>query len=554
VHGLLVALGLLKNRDLRRLMVALAAFALTEHALWLAVMIFAYQQGGVAETGLVLFSILIPSAMVAPLAARAIGPLGGGRALLGGFVIQSALTAVAAGVLMADAPVGWIYGATLASSVSLVLTRPAAAALIPTLARSVDDLTAANATSGLVAMVGLFAGPALAGFLQAATSLSVVFWVNAGFMALAALLVSGLARPADDVTHDIVVTGATDGSQPRPVSLTPASTDASVDVGAIRLLIALQALMFTMVGALDVAFVAAAVELVGRSEATAGALNAAHGFGAFVGAIATLSLVGRRRLTPTIAGSAAACGVAIAALSLVDELWPALGLLAVTGAGRAVAAVASRTMLQGLTPSYTLGRVFGALEGVSMFAIAVGALTFSVGADRFGLKPALVGVGILLPVAVTLSLSRLGSIDRRRPRVDAEVISIMRATPVFGPLPPYAVEHMLANLGRRSFGPGTPIIRQGEPGDEIFVLVQGDAEVIRVNGERLRLSVGDYFGEIALLFERPRTASVIAGAAGATALTVDRATYQSAIGVNPHSHGQIVVKARRLLEGDGLDA
>jgi predicted MFS family arabinose efflux permease len=548
MHGLFVALRLLKNREMRRLMAALVAYSLTEHATWLALMVFAFQRGGVAETGVALFAMLVPAAFIAPIASRAIGPLGSGRALTLGFAIQAVLLAATAAVLVADAPAGAVYAAALGSSVSLVLTRPAAAALLPTLARSVEELTAANATSSLVAMIGLFAGPAAAGIVLAGTSLSTVFWLTAALMAIATLLVVGFAG-ADDRAD------AVDGSA-HAHEAAHLTTDGGTDTAearSVRLLIGLQGLVFALVGALDVAFVAMAVELLERSEATAGALNAAHGFGAFVGAVASLSLVGRRRLTPAIAVASSAAGLSVAALAAVGDLWPALGLLALAGAGRAVSGVASRTMLQGLSPSDTLGRVFGALEGTSMLALAIGALLFSVAADRLGLETAFMVTGLLLPSVIGLSLARLAAIDRQRPTVDADLVTLLRSTPVFGPLPPYAIEHMIANLGRRTFAADETIISTGDDGDEIFVIVGGDVDVIRANGDPVTCTAGDYFGEIALLFDRPRTATVVAGADGATTLTIDRETYRSAIGVNALSHGRVAATARRLLDDNGAD-
>jgi MFS family permease len=272
-----------------------------------------------------------------------------------------------------------------------------------------------------------------------------------------------------------------------------------------------------------------------------------------VGAVASLSLVGRRRLTPAIAVASSAAGLSVAALAAVGDLWPALGLLALAGAGRAVSGVASRTMLQGLSPSDTLGRVFGALEGMSMLALAIGALLFSVAADRLGLETAFMVTGLLLPSVIGLSLARLAAIDRQRPTVDADLVTLLRSTPVFGPLPPYAIEHMIANLGRRTFAADETIISTGDDGDEIFVIVGGDVDVIRANGDPVTRTAGDYFGEIALLFDRPRTATVVAGADGATTLTIDRETYRSAIGVNALSHGRVAATARRLLDDNGAD-
>jgi MFS family permease len=241
MYGLSVAVALLKNRDMRRLMAALGAFALTEHGTWLAIMVFAYQRGGVGETGVVLFAMLVPSAVAAPLAARAIVPLGVGRALVVGFALQAALLAVTATVLMAGSSAGVVYAAALASSVSLVVTRPAAAALLPSLARSVEELTAANATSGLVAMIGLFAGPAAAGFLLATTSLSAVFWGAAGLMIAAMVLVGEFA-----LEHDRLESSIPEVLVPEAVALAAPATRESAGTGPVRLLIGLQAVRSTL--------------------------------------------------------------------------------------------------------------------------------------------------------------------------------------------------------------------------------------------------------------------------------------------------------------------
>jgi CRP-like cAMP-binding protein len=69
----------------------------------------------------------------------------------------------------------------------------------------------------------------------------------------------------------------------------------------------------------------------------------------------------------------------------------------------------------------------------------------------------------------------------------------------------------LADVGkRRSYGPGDAIVRQGTTGTALYIILSGRAGV-EVGDERVaELSTGDFFGELALIEEHPRTASVVA--------------------------------------------
>jgi CRP/FNR family transcriptional regulator, cyclic AMP receptor protein len=67
----------------------------------------------------------------------------------------------------------------------------------------------------------------------------------------------------------------------------------------------------------------------------------------------------------------------------------------------------------------------------------------------------------------------------------------------------------LVKLGRFSeYAPGEVVIAAGQPADFLYVILSGEAKVLRRGGRPLR--VGDYFGELALLDSEPRSASVVA--------------------------------------------
>src|SRR5919204_484576 len=93
-----------------------------------------------------------------------------------------------------------VYALAVVVSVASTAFRPAQAALVPGLARTPEELTAANVTATTIESVGIFAGPALGGLLLAASTSAVVFGVTAGAMVWSALLVVRISEPAREPT------------------------------------------------------------------------------------------------------------------------------------------------------------------------------------------------------------------------------------------------------------------------------------------------------------------------------------------------------------------
>ena len=92
----------------------------------------------------------------------------------------------------------------------------------------------------------------------------------------------------------------------------------------------------------------------------------------------------------------------------------------------------------------------------------------------------------------------------------AASVDLLRSVPLFGGMSDNAVEAIRQLVETADFEAGEALTRQGEPGDRFFVLASGQASVEQDGVVIRELKAGDFLGEIALLDERPRTASVIA--------------------------------------------
>ena len=95
------------------------------------------------------------------------------------------------------------------------------------------------------------------------------------------------------------------------------------------------------------------------------------------------------------------------------------------------------------------------------------------------------------------------------PRHVPATVTELSSVPLLAELPGTRLTQLATRMTREEHGPGTPIVREGEPGDRFYVLLSGMAQVVqRALGQRRVLSPGDTFGEVALAMDMPRTASV----------------------------------------------
>src|SRR6478752_4017970 len=499
------------NTALLRVLAAYLLFILTEYAVWIAMLVFAYNRGGTAVAGLVAVAQLAPAAVVAPVAASLADRRSPVVMLAGGYLAQVAGMAGTAVAIGAGAPLA-AYAAAVFASTAVTITRPAQSALIPSLAATPDQLTAANVVAGWLEAAGAAAAGLLVGVLISLAGVGSVFAVCAGLGLAAALLVAGLRAPSlaaqAEAEADTSTAGVAEGLR------------LAVRQPRLRLMLALLTADAVVVGALDLLVVILALTVLGRPPSWAGYLEFAFGAGAMLAATVSALLVGRRLGGPILAAALGLSG-ALAVVAFGPGLAGTVILLAVAGAGHLMLEVATRTLLQRSVPPRLIGRIFGVLEGFTMAGLAVGALLVPALAHLGGSRLAVLGVAAVLPLAAVAG-------GRAVFRLDAGTAVPVVEIALFAELPAPAIEGLAAALRPVRLDAGAVLIRQGDPGDAYFAIAAGELDAEQDGRFLGRYGRGDGVGEIALLRSVPRTATVIAHTP-ATVYQLDRDLFLTAV-------------------------
>jgi MFS family permease len=207
-----------------------------------------------------------------------------------------------------------------------------------------------------------------------------------------------------------------------------------------------------------------------------------------------------------VAGLVWAAAFALLGADLV--LLAGIVLLPIAGIGQSVVETGGRALLARVTPHQVLGRVFGVLEGLNQAGLAVGALLVPALVSIGGVRLALIGMAVLLVVGTLLPLSNLRALDKFVP--PAAGIERLRAHPLFAGLAPASIEGLARELEAVPVRAGQTVIAEGEVGDRFYLVEEGELDVT-IAGDYIRtMGPGWGFGEIALLHDVPRTATVVA--------------------------------------------
>jgi MFS family permease len=485
-----------RNENVRRAELAWGAAVTAEWAHFVALGVFAYEQGGAPAVGIAGLVRLLPAALVAPFAASLGDRFPRERFLLVAVLVGSGALAGSGAAAVAGEPVTVFFLAGVVG-LSSTLVRPALQALLPSLARTPEELIASNGATSTVESIGTLVGPLLAGGLVSVADIGLVFFVGAGALLAAAVLLWRV-----NVEGRIILTAR--GGDEGVRRMLDAGFQAIARTPSARLVVGLVVAQTFVRGCLNVLIVVAVFQVLDGGAAEVGYLTAAIGVGGLIGALWAMALEGRRLAVPF--------GIALvfwgAPLMLIaprPDLVAAVFLLAIVGAANSVEDVAVFTLLQRIVPDHVLARVLGVLWGLAMGGVAIGSIATPPISNAIGPRLAFVVVGSILPILTLTAYRRLVQIDRTvAPAAELELIE---QVPMFAPLSIAAKERVAGSLVPISVSAGDLVIRAGDPGDNFYIVEDGELQ-IEAGGGQSSAHKADYFGEIALLHDVPRTATV----------------------------------------------
>ncbi len=528
----------LGNRSIRRVEIAWTAGNAADWALLVVLLIVAYEAGGALAAGILGAVRVVPAIVAAPFAATLVERYRGDRMLTAINLVRAAGAAVTAIVVAAELPVEATYAlaAVVAGAGSLV--RPIQSALLPAFARTPRELVAANVASSTGEGLGTFVGPLLAGLLVAVTGSTAASLLIAAVFAGAAAAATGISfERAEDARGGIGIDRVTrfrlaDG--PRILRRYP---HAALLIGNFVAQVFVRGLLTTLI-------VVASLELLDMGNTGVGLLNAVIGLGGLVGALAALGLGGGRRLGTVCMVALACWGLPLILIGALPVVALALGAFFVTGVSNSVLDIAGFTLVQRGVPNEDRVAIFAIMEGLFGVGLLLGSLVAPALLALVGVKIAFVVAGAILP---TLALVTWRPVVRgvQDTAPAEERLSLLRRNPLFVPLPLTALDRLAESLAPMSYEPGDVVMRKGEPGDHYLLIAQGEVEV--TDDERvLRVcGPGDGVGEIALLRQVPRTATVSART-HVEGFAIDAPTFLTAVAGPTAAAAAEAVAAERL--------
>jgi MFS family permease len=504
-----------RNPNLRRVQLALAGSLIGDLAYSTAVAVWAYGVGGAKAVGIWAAVRLALLAFSSPLGATVADRFSRRTVMIVADALRCGLVLLATLCLFLDLHPAFVF--VLATVTSMISTafRPAQRALMPVLANRPEELTASNGASSTLESLAIFVGPALGAMMLVVADVQVVFLLNAATFVWSMIMLTRVQVPPRPASTPAEVTDGT-AAEPAETDASHESFLAEVSAGFRTITRDKDLLLVTgevcaqtvIAGASAVFTVLMAVQILETGPKGVGYLDSVLGIGAVVGGFTAIARASRRTLAQDLT-----YGVVLWSLPLVlVSLWPspvaAFVAVALLGFGNPLVDVNMDTIFQRITPEAVMGRVFGALEAALIATMALGAVLMPLLVHLVGLRASLATIGLGVALLALAGLPRMRNLDQRLRRPAG--LELLQAIPMFAPLTPAVVESLASSLIRVPVAAGDVVLREGADSDRFYIIESGLVEVTHDGAVLRREGPGDFFGEIGLLRDVPRTATITA--------------------------------------------
>ena len=495
-----------RNRDLRDIGFAYALFSAAEFGSWITLLVYAFDRGGSTAVLVITLVQLVPCVLLGPMLGALVERWTPARSLVAGYLLQAVAIGGGAAAVAAHAPYAVTVALTPLIALSLTVTRPAQSAVLPAAVCTAEELTAANVMTGWTESAAALVGPVLVGIALGlrgvVAALVVMAALPLGSLLLSSRAVRRLAR------RGLTATTSEHGDAGVTTLLRSSLARTFGDPG-IRVLLVITTFFWVLMGALDFLSVVVALQVLHTGPGGPGFLNAAVGAGGLAAVSLTAFLVGRHPLSPTLVLSLLASVGALALVALRPTVALAVLLFVGVGVGTAVFSATGHTLMQRAAPADAIAGSFAVVEALMDLGLGLGGVLAWAGVQLVGPRAALVAPAVAAIVLLAVLGRNIRAVDASATVPQVE-IRLLRSIGIFAPLPAPTIELVARELEPVTVSAGTRVITEGDPGDRYFAVADGELDITRAGGQLVRIGRGDGFGEVALVRDVPRTASVTA--------------------------------------------
>ena len=402
-----------------------------------------------------------------------------------------------------------IITAAITSSVGSIY-EPAVVAMSPQLVTE-RDLASANTLRSTIDNICVIAGPGLGALLLLVGPPEVAIGLNALSFLISGILVARIRQRS-------VPVDVTEGGQAGPLQQMLVGIRAIGSSAVTSTLVAFTVIATFVFGVDTVLFVVVSRDVLGTGAEGYGYLLAGLG----TGGVLMASVVPRLERLPSftlviLIGMAVYC-LPTLVLLVTDEPVVAFFAQVVRGAGTIVVDVLAITALQRTMSRDLLARAYGALDGMMLIAVLLGATLTPLWINWWGLDATLWIMGLGVPVACLAGWPVLRRMDRdsaARRAALAPTIELLKGCDLFETVSDGTIEQLAGGAQKVAVAAGEVVIREGDTADAFYVIVDGTFSV-HAQGELPKaqrlddMTAATYFGEIGLIESVARTATVAA--------------------------------------------